>query len=97
LLEALEFRPVAEVRKERRHVEVDWQGMQITASLDQVNQVGSFAELEMVVEPQQIDAAKKCLASLAEHLQLADSQRRSYLELLLDEIRNPKHETRNKS
>jgi adenylate cyclase class 2 len=83
LLEALGFRPVAEVRKSRRKLEIPWQGRLVEAALDEVEQVGSFVELELLAEEAELSKAKACLASLAEHLCLEVSERRSYLELLL--------------
>ncbi len=84
LLEALGFTPVAEVRKSRRKAEILWEDRRVEASLDDVERLGTFAELELVVESQGVEAAKACIASLAEALGLAGSERRSYLELLLD-------------
>jgi adenylate cyclase, class 2 len=83
LLEAIGFRPVAEVRKSRRKAMVPWQGRRVEASLDTVEQVGTFVEFELVTESEGIDAAKACILSLAASLGLAGSERRSYLELLL--------------
>lgn len=84
LLEALGFRPVAEVRKRRRKAIVAWQGRQIEMSLDELDPLGTFVELELVVAPEEVDAAKAHVASLADALGLARSERRSYLELLLE-------------
>lgn len=83
LLEALGFRPVAEVRKARRKVDIPWQGRRVEGSLDEVERLGSFAELELLVEADGLESAKACIASLAESLGLRVSERRSYLELLL--------------
>ena len=84
LLEALGFTPVAEVRKSRRKAHVRWQGRRVEASLDEVEGVGTFAELELVVGADEMEAAKTVIASLAETLGLVASERRSYLELLLE-------------
>jgi len=83
LLETLGFRPVAEVRKLRRKVQVSWQGRRVQGSLDEVEGLGNFAELELVEEEAGVESAKACIASLAESLGLVQSERRSYLELLL--------------
>jgi len=83
LLEALGFQPAAEVRKHRRKAHIDWEGSCVEAALDQVEQVGSFAELELAVAEAEVPRAKACLASLAARLGLEGSERRSYLELLL--------------
>ncbi len=84
LLEVLGFRPVGEVRKFRRKAAITWQGRRVEGSLDEVEQLGTFAELELVVEADDVEAAKACIASLAEKLGLTGGERRSYLELLLD-------------
>jgi len=83
LLEALGFRPVGEVGKDRRKALVAWEGRKVEVSLDRVDQVGTFVELEVVTEAADVAAAKACIASLAERLGLSGSERRSYLELLL--------------
>jgi adenylate cyclase class 2 len=82
LLNALGFAAVGEVRKSRRKAHVDWQGRSVEVSLDAVERLGTFAELELVVEPADADAAKACIVSLAESLKLEGSERRSYLVLV---------------
>jgi adenylate cyclase class 2 len=83
LLEALGFRPVAEVRKQRRIAHLDWQGFGVEIALDEVEGVGRFVELEIGSDPSELDNAKQAVLSLAERLNLRESERRSYLELLL--------------
>jgi adenylate cyclase class 2 len=84
LLAALGFTPVAEVRKTRRKAHVPWQGREVEASLDTVERLGTFVELELIAaDAAAIEPAKACLASLAEFLGLSATERRSYLELLL--------------
>lgn len=84
LLELLGFTPVAEVRKQRRMAKVAWQGQTVEATLDNVERVGTYAELELITDDAGLDAARACIASLAESLGLIQSERRSYLELLLE-------------
>lgn len=83
LLTALGFSVAGEVRKSRRKAHVVWQSRRVEVSLDEVEGLGQFAELELVVEPAGVEAAKSCIASLADALGLQGSERRSYLELLL--------------
>ena len=84
LLEALGFQPVAEVRKRRRKAMVSWQDRRVEVSLDDVDGLGTFVELELMADDDVgIEAAKACIASLADHLGLSGSERRSYMELLL--------------
>jgi adenylate cyclase class 2 len=88
LLEALGFRSVAEVRKTRRLFDIPWQGCTIEAALDDVAGLGTFLELELSAEGEadgaEVKAAKMHIASLAAALKLERSERRSYLELLLE-------------
>jgi adenylate cyclase class 2 len=83
LLEALGFQGVAEVRKSRRKMHVPWQGRSVEASLDTVEHLGTFVELELIAEADGLEPAKACILSLAQTLGLTASERRSYLELLL--------------
>ena len=83
LLEVLGFKAVAEVRKQRRKVDLAWQGAAVVLTLDDVHQVGTFVELEIESDEDGVERAKSQLAALAERLGLEGSERRSYLELLL--------------
>jgi adenylate cyclase class 2 len=84
LLEALGFTSVAQVRKNRRKAIVPWQGRRVEVSLDEVDRLGTFMELELVTSIEDLEAAKACITSLAAELGLSGSERRSYLELLLE-------------
>ena len=84
LLEAIGFRPVAEVRKSRRKATVPWQGRTVDVSLDDVAGVGTFVEFELVAEEADVEAARMCITSLAESLGRTQGERRSYLEMLLE-------------
>lgn len=87
LLELLSFAPVATVRKTRRKAHVPWQGRTVEISLDDVDEVGQYVELELVVDDSQLDEARECILSLAAELGLSRSERRSYLELLIESRR----------
>jgi adenylate cyclase class 2 len=86
LLEALGFTIAGEVRKSRRKAHVAWQGRRVEVSLDEVEHLGTFVELELVVDSADAEAVKTCIASLAGQLKLAASERRSYLELVLGSV-----------
>ena len=102
MLEALGFSIAGEVRKSRRKARVLWQERSVEVSLDVVERLGEFIELELVVDDgsttgvdgvateaprsPSIEAAKTCIASLAADLGLEASERRSYLELLLERV-----------
>lgn len=82
-LAALGFLPLAAVSKQRRKAKVSWQGRQIDVSLDEVERVGTYVEFELIADEEDLQPAKDCIASLARALGLTGSERRSYLELLL--------------
>jgi adenylate cyclase class 2 len=83
LLAAIGFRPVAEVRKQRRRAQLAWEDRSVLVVLDEVEGLGVFTELELIAEASQLAAAQACLKSLAAELELASPERRSYLEMLL--------------
>jgi adenylate cyclase class 2 len=83
LLAALGFGAVGEVRKSRRKAHVEWQGRSVEVSLDEVDNLGAYVELELIAKADGLDAARATIISLAEALGLEGSERRSYLELLL--------------
>lgn len=83
LLDALGFTIVGEVHKSRRKAKIAWQDRTVEGSLDEVDRVGTYVELELIAEPNDLVAARACITSLATELGLTGSERRSYLELLL--------------
>ncbi len=87
LLEALGFQPVAEVKKLRRKLWITWRDLPVEISLDHVEEVGYYLELETLAEEEGVPAARAKLQELAAHLGLKNSERRSYLELLLENRR----------
>ena len=82
LLRSLGFERVAEVSKRRMNSTLRWQDWEVAVSLDEVAGLGNFVELEIAASESQFAAARDSLVALADHLDLADSERRSYLELL---------------
>jgi adenylate cyclase class 2 len=85
LLTALGFTRVGVVSKRRDHMSVLWQDQEIVIALDTVESLGEFVELEIVSIENEVAVARDRLLSLADHLQLSNAQRRSYLELLLEQ------------
>lgn len=84
LLEVLSFRRVAEVRKTRTKGKFNWQSWPVEVALDQVEQVGSFIELEIQSEETELPAARAAILALAAQLNLTQQERRGYLEMLLN-------------
>jgi adenylate cyclase class 2 len=78
ILDRLGFRPVAEVRKVRRNYGIG----NIEVSLDRVSGLGGFVELEVQDLP--VEEGRRMLFSLLAELGLERTERRSYLELLLE-------------
>ncbi len=87
LFEALGFRPVREVRKERRLFRLNWEGYPVLLSIDIVQGLGAYTELETHVSEDEVERARDAILRLAGALRLSQVERRSYLELLLDRER----------
>jgi adenylate cyclase class 2 len=84
LLATLGFTPVAVVRKQRRAFSLTAGDYEVDGALDQLEGLGCFAELELQATDENLDAAKQTIAKLAADLELGPSERRSYLEMLLE-------------
>ncbi len=84
ILRALGFRHVSDVRKLRRVARISWNDRAVEIACDEVPPLGHFAELEIVATQDSLTEARETVTSLASELGLSGSQRRSYLELLLD-------------
>jgi adenylate cyclase, class 2 len=79
----LGYRPVAVVRKRRRQCSLTRDNFRINVCLDEVEELGRFAELEILAPQEQRDRAEQLLLETAAALGLKDIERRSYLSLLL--------------
>jgi adenylate cyclase class 2 len=83
LLGHLGYRPTAVVRKRRRSYKTQRGGFALTICLDEVDGLGRFAEVEVMAEETQLEAARSVLAEAAAALGLTAVERRSYLGLVL--------------
>jgi len=90
LLTELGFREVRTVRKERLPLELEWEGRRLELAVDNVEGLGHFLEIETFADEATKDAARDCIWRLAERLGLENSERRSYLTLLMDQDRQAK-------
>ena len=81
LLQAIGFRAVAELRKTRRTTGLFYQEQKYVLTLDHLDGLGDFIELETITEQDRLDDARKRIQSLAVTLGLSDLISRSYLEL----------------
>jgi adenylate cyclase class 2 len=84
----LGFSPVVPVRKTRRVFisdKLEYSGIHVT--IDDVEQLGQFAEIEIVVhQKQELPTAEKRVTELAKSIGLERHQPRSYLSLLQEKI-----------
>jgi adenylate cyclase class 2 len=86
LLLALGFRPVATVRKSRRKFHISHAGRNVEGSIDDVEGVGTFVELELGADEATLEQTKQIIRELAAEIELGPIERRSYLEMLLMRI-----------
>jgi adenylate cyclase class 2 len=84
LLLALGFRRVLTVHKTREPGHLLRGGHEVHIALDHVERLGDFLELEIAASDVSLSAAQAVLAGLVAELKLQASERRSYLELLLE-------------
>lgn len=88
LLLHLGYRPVAVVAKTRRIAHLSRDGFDLQISLDDVDEVGPYAEIEVVAEQEHFAEAKAAVLGLAAELGLTQVERHSYLGLLLERRRS---------
>jgi adenylate cyclase class 2 len=82
VLTHLGYRATAVVRKHRQIYHLQRGGFAVEVSLDAIDALGQFAELEIQTDEAQMPVAQALLQELAVQLGLTASERRSYLELL---------------
>jgi adenylate cyclase class 2 len=87
LVTALGYRPVAVVRKQREVFELQRDQFTLHVCLDDVQSVGTFVEVEIVAEEKELEAARSVLLKTADELGLKQSERKSYLQILLERDR----------
>lgn len=85
ILSALGFEPVRTVRKRRAVWHLTREGRDIEVSLDDVAGLGTYLEVETLAADAQRAAAQQAILAVAAGIGLYEAERRSYLELLLEE------------
>jgi adenylate cyclase class 2 len=85
LLDHLGYFCAAVVRKRRRTYHLERGGFALAVCLDEVEELGRFAEVEIVAPEEQVDAARSVLTDTAAALGLTNLERRSYLNLWLNQ------------
>jgi adenylate cyclase, class 2 len=82
---SLGFKVVAQVRKGRRPFEVCFDGQNLQVTLDDVERLGKFVEVEgMVEDPLNVERVQQAVLALASHLGLVEVEPRSYLRQILE-------------
>lgn len=84
LLIALGFRYVARVSKRRQIYRLQRQGFPVEVCFDDVHQVGSFVEVEILTEDENYEQAKAALLQITQELGLQQRELRSYLQMVLE-------------
>lgn len=84
ILTSLGFLPVRVVCKRRQSGTLHWQGTSVEVSLDHLEPIGTFLELEQTTGENGLEEARSVIQRLAAELGVSRNERRSYLELLLE-------------
>ena len=83
MLTQLGFSQTRGVHKVREVFSVAFDNHDLELSLDHVTDLGDFIEIEIVTDEQHREAARDCILRFAAELGLENSERRSYLCLLM--------------
>jgi adenylate cyclase, class 2 len=84
ILGLLGFRKVREVRKTRSTYAVSHENRAFEIAVDNVETLGTFVEVETTASAEDRDEAIAALLQITQQLGLENSQRRSYLSMLLE-------------
>lgn len=84
MLTALGFTEVRAVCKTRTPYELTWQGRDMEITLDHVEELGWYLEIETLTDEEDPQEAQHAILSLAKHWNLENPERRSYLTMLLE-------------
>jgi adenylate cyclase, class 2 len=84
LVQHLGYRPTAVVKKRRTGYDFERGGFLLHACCDDVEKLGRFVEIEIVTEPARRQQAEQVLVDVAREMGLSASERRSYLEMVLE-------------
>ena len=84
LLLALGFRQAGIVRKSRRSAKWHHGNRDFSITLDHLESLGDFVEIETTAADSDLDCARESLLQLAKMLDLSENIRTSYLEMVLE-------------
>jgi adenylate cyclase class 2 len=85
ILTLLGFREVRDVEKRRTKFPILYGDLPVLVTIDEVAGLGLFAELEASAEREAYEAVRDRLIELAGALGLEEGERRSYLQLLMEQ------------
>ena len=86
ILVGVGFRAVTPVRKSRKRFSLLVDTTKVEVCLDEVEGLGTFAEIELIVKDEAAVAkAKETIQTISDQLGLSDPIRTSYLDLLLEQ------------
>jgi len=83
--EKLGFRRVRVVRKVRQTFHLIWAGRSLQVCFDKLEGLGDFLEIETLAETEDKLDAQQAILAFARELHLGESERRSYLEMLIQQ------------
>ena len=83
VLQILGFRSVTVVRKTRKLHELTRNGRRFEIALDEVDELGTFLEVELMADEADLKSAQDAVLELARELGLSQTEPRSYLGMLL--------------
>jgi adenylate cyclase, class 2 len=83
ILKALGFLPTATVAKVRRCLQVHWGEWKVEFALDDVRDLGTFVEIEIVANDESASTAQTAIAAIAKQLGLLSPITNSYRNMLL--------------
>jgi adenylate cyclase class 2 len=86
LFACLGYRFVTVVTKQRRSASWQRDGFDLTLCLDEVAGLGCFAEVEVLAEPERVEAARAVVQAVAGDLGLTTVEPRSYLGMVLETV-----------
>jgi len=84
ILLALGFSSAGLVHKTRHTAQFFFHQRLVQVSIDEVEELGLYVELETICNPSEREGATELLLRLAERLELTGTERRSYIALLLE-------------
>jgi adenylate cyclase class 2 len=85
MLNLLGFKEVRAVKKTRTPYHLTWQDREMEVTLDDVEGLGWYLEIETLAEEADRIQAQDAILSLAKHWNLENPERRSYLTMLLEQ------------